>query len=101
MSPYVWSIKRSPDQGILAFMDYPRYTSGYVSLFNTFAFTVETHMFKPFEDRVLSTWYLLREALKFSSLHQDELKKVKKKAWEEKLGRKEFTLQWTLDTSQL
>jgi len=100
MSPYVWSIKRSPDQGILAFMDYPRYTSGYASLFNTFAFTVETHMFKPFEDRVLSTWYLLRETLKFSSGHQQELKDIKQKAWKEKLGREEFTLQWTLDTSR-
>ena len=100
MSPYVWSIKRSPDQGILAFMDYPRYTSGYASLFNTFAFTVETHMFKPFEDRVLSTWYLLRETLKFSSDFQQDLKEVKQKAWEEKLVREEFTLQWALDTSR-
>ncbi len=85
MSPYVWSIKRSPDQGILAFMDYPRYTSGYASLFNTFAFTVETHMFKPFEDRVLSTWHLLRETLKFSSKHQKELKDIKQEALLEKL----------------
>ncbi len=100
MSPYIWSIKRSPDQGILAFMDYPRYTSGYASLFNTFAFTVETHMFKPFEDRVLSTWHLLRETLKFSSNHQQDLKEVKEKAWEEKLRREEFTLQWALDTSR-
>jgi murein tripeptide amidase MpaA len=100
MSPYVWSIKRSPDQGILAFMDYPRYTSGYASLFNTFAFTVETHMFKPFEDRVLSTWHLLRETLKFSSEFQQDLIEVKQKAWEEKLGREEFTLQWALDTSR-
>lgn len=100
MSPYIWSYKRTPEQGIIAFMDYPRYTSGYVSLFNTFAFTVETHMFKAFKDRVLSTWHLLREALKFSSLHQQELKEVKALAWEEKMGRDEFTLQWTLDTNQ-
>ncbi len=100
MSPYVWSIKRSPDQGILAFMDYPRYTSGYASLFNTIAFTVETHMFKPFGDRVLSTWYFLRETLKFSGLHGSELGEIKKSAWEEKLNRKEFTLQWSLDTSR-
>jgi len=98
MSPYVWSYKRTPENGIIAFMDYPRYTSGYVSLFNTFAFTVETHMFKPFKDRVLSTWHLLREALKFSSLHQQELKEKKKEAWNEKMAREEFILQWKLDT---
>ena len=57
-------------------------------------------MFKPFQDRVLSTWYLLRETLKFSSDHQTELKELKAKAWEEKLNREEFTLQWALDTSR-
>lgn len=100
MSPYVWSFKRTPEQGILAFMDYPRYTSGYVSLFNTIAFTVETHMFKPFEDRVLATWHLLREALRFSGLYTNELSEVKKQAWKEKLSRQDFTLQWTLDTTR-
>jgi hypothetical protein len=100
MSPYVWSYRRTPENGIIAFMDYPRYTSGYVSLFNTYAFTVETHMFKPFKDRVLSTWHLLREALKFSSLHQQELIEKKQEAWREKMAREEFTLQWAMDTSR-
>jgi murein tripeptide amidase MpaA len=100
MSPYVQSFKRSPDQGIVGFMDYPRYTSGYVSLFNTLAFTVETHMFKPFEDRVLSTWYFLREALRFSGLYGRELAEVKRVAWEEKLNRSEFILEWALDTTR-
>ncbi|MCK4751194.1 MAG: hypothetical protein KAT15_29245, partial [Bacteroidales bacterium] len=100
MGPYVWSIQRSPENGILAFMDYPRYTSGYASLFNTIAFTVETHMFKPFGDRVLSTWHLLREMLRFCSTHQTAILEAKKRAWEEKMSREEFTLQWSLDTSR-
>lgn len=100
MSPYVWSIGRSPEEGILAFMDYPRYTSGYASLFNTYAFTVETHMFKPFSDRVLSTWHLLREMLKCSSNHDKELIRLKEEAWKEKISRDRFTLQWALDTSR-
>jgi hypothetical protein len=100
MSPYVWSLKQSPDEGILAFMDYPRYTSGYVSLYNTFAFTVETHMFKSFGDRVLSTWYFLRETLRFCGMYGQELSEVKQQAWQEKLERQEFTLQWALDTSR-
>jgi hypothetical protein len=81
-------------------MDYPRFTSGYVSLYNSIAFTVETHMFKPFEDRVLATWHLLRETLRFSGLYGSELAKVKNEAWQEKMMRHEFTLQWTLDTSR-
>ena len=100
MSPYVWSFRRTPEHGIIAFMDYPRYTSGYASLFNIFAFTVETHMFKPFEDRVLSTWHFLRETLRFSGLYPEELAEVKREAWKEKMNREEFTLQWALDTSR-
>jgi murein tripeptide amidase MpaA len=100
MSPYIQSFKQSPDQGIVGFMDYPRYTSGYVSLFNTLAFTVETHMFKPFEDRVLSTFYLLRETLRFCGLYGKELAEAKTEAWQEKMNRQEFTLQWTLDTTR-
>ncbi len=57
-------------------------------------------MFKPFEDRVLATWHLLREALRFSGLYADELSMAKKQAWQEKMGRQNFTLQWTLDTSR-
>jgi len=100
MCPYVWNRGRSPEQGIQAFMDYPRYTSGYTSLFNTIAFTLETHMFKPFGDRVLSTWYFLREALKFSELHRAELIGTKALAWKEKLQRDEFTLEWALDDTR-
>ena len=100
MSPYVWSARQSPDNGILAFMDYPRYTSGYASLFNTFAFTVETHMFKAFEDRVLSTWHFLRETLRFSGIYGQELAAVKQQAWKEKMQRDEFVLQWTLDKTR-
>ena len=81
-------------------MDYPRYTSGYTSLFNTIAFTLETHMFKPFGDRVLSTWYFLREALKFSELHRAELIRTKDLAWKEKLQRDQFTLEWSLDDTR-
>jgi hypothetical protein len=100
MSPYVWSVRQSPENGILAFMDYPRYTSGYVSLFNTIAFTLETHMFKAYKDRVLSTWYFLRETLRFCGLHGSELVKVKEQAGREKMDRREFTLQWELDRSR-
>lgn len=100
MSPYVWSYKGTPDNGLIAFIDYPRYTSGYTSLYNTLSFTVETHMFKPFSDRVLSTWYLLREMLRFSETHGMEIQEVKKAAWEEKLATDNFVLQWALDTSR-
>jgi len=100
MSPYVWSLHRSPEEGVVGFMDYPRYTSGYASLYNTLAFTIETHMFKPYRDRVLSSWHLLREMVRFSHLHGEEMAAARKKAWEEKLAREHFVLEWELDTTR-
>lgn len=100
MSPYVWSYRKTPDNGLISFMDYPRYTSGYTSLYNTLSFTVETHMFKPFSDRVLSTWHLLREMLRFTHSHGEKIRAVKDQAWKEKMASTEFVLQWDLDTSR-
>jgi hypothetical protein len=100
MSPYVWSYGRSPETGIVGFMDYPRYTSGYASLFNTLAFTVETHMFKPFEDRVRSTLHFLREMLRFTSAHHSEIRLARERAWQQRISRTDFTLQWRLDTTR-
>lgn len=100
MCPYVWSYRGTPENGIVGFMDYPRYTSGYASLYNSLAFTVETHMFKPFSDRVLSTWHLLREFLRFSSLFREEIAEAKQKAWQEKMSRDSFVLQWERDTTR-
>jgi len=100
MSPYIWSIGRSPDEGIIGFMDYPRYTSGYASLYNALAFTVETHMFKPYRDRVLSTWHLLRKFMEYNSLHREKIASAKASAWEEKLENQNFVLKWEIDTSR-
>jgi len=55
MIPYVNVFGKSPDGGISAFTDLPRYSMGYVSLFNTIAFSTEAHMLKPFDQRVAST----------------------------------------------
>ncbi len=55
MVPYIDLVKDTPDDGIQAFNDLPRYAMGYASLFNTFSFTVETHMLKPFPQRVQAT----------------------------------------------
>lgn len=100
MSPYIWSYNKTPDKGIVSFLDYPRYTSGYTSLYNTLSFIVEAHMFKPYSDRVLSTWHLLREILRFSDTHVDEILYAKELAWKEKMACREFILDWELDSSR-
>jgi hypothetical protein len=54
-SPYVETKGETPESGIEAFNDLPRYAQGYGSLFNALSITVETHMLKPFPQRVQAT----------------------------------------------
>lgn len=46
--PYVELMKETPEEGIHAFNDLPRYAMGYASLFDAVSITIETHMLKPF-----------------------------------------------------
>ncbi|MEM7548401.1 MAG: hypothetical protein AAF363_01915 [Bacteroidota bacterium] len=72
--PFVNIYGRAPDEGYPQFMDYPRYSSGYASLFNVISFMTEAHMLKPFEQRVKATYEFLRQLIFYSS---DHLKKIK------------------------
>lgn len=54
-SPYVETKGETPESGIEAFNDLPRYAQGYGTLFNALSVTVETHMLKPFPQRVRAT----------------------------------------------
>lgn len=53
--PYVELKEDTPDKGIVAFNDLPRYAMGYATLFHSLSFTLETHMLKPFPQRVEAT----------------------------------------------
>ena len=50
--PYVNTRKQTPESGIIGFLESPRYSTGYTTLFGTLGFTAEAHMLKPFPKRV-------------------------------------------------
>lgn len=101
MIPYVMSMdRRNPLNGIAGFIDYPRYTTGYAALFNTIGFTVETHMFKDFRDRVLSTYHFLKVCTDYLYNHGSEVRKMRELAREFQRQKTEFVLEWKLDTSR-
>ena len=54
-APYVETIKTVPDSGLYAFWKGGRYATGFAALHNTIGYTVETHMLKPFSQRMLAT----------------------------------------------
>src|SRR5690606_922783 len=51
-SPYVETMEETPESGLQAFNDLPRYAQGYGTLFHALSVTIETHMLKPFPQRV-------------------------------------------------
>ena len=62
--PYVNSGGEPPDNGFAQFLETPRYSTGYTGLFQTIRYMTETHMLKPYPERVRATRVFLDEALK-------------------------------------
>lgn len=75
MVPYVYA-RSTPDQGIIAFPDWPRYSSGYAALHHAYGFTTETHMLKPFADRVWSTHAILETFFETAIEHRDAIQQT-------------------------
>lgn len=78
--PYVDTKGETPDSGLVAFNDLPRYAMGYASLFNTISFTVETHMLKPFPERVQSNLAFLQVLINWTNENSIEIENARKRA---------------------
>jgi hypothetical protein len=95
--PYVNSVRGTPDQGISYFLDLPRYSSGYASLFHTMSFISEAHMLKPFDQRVNATYEFMHGLLKHIDKNHQEIKKIVSNARREAKTQPTFDMAWTLD----
>ena len=100
MIPYVESRGDNPETGIVAFLDHPRYVSGYATTFSTYAFVTETHMLKPYRDRVIATYKFLVSTLLFMANHSREISKTRKESLDSNKTKQNFSLQWELDTNR-
>jgi hypothetical protein len=74
--PYVNVHGRSPEEGWTQFWDAARYTSGYTTLFQTIGFMTESHMWKPYEQRVNTNYDFL---LSMAELAGSEKEKITSK----------------------
>ena len=100
MAPYVNLRKDIPDSGIVVFNDSPRYTTGFASLFGCIGFTTETHMLKPFPDRVKATKAFISVVYKELGTNYDKINNLKKQA-EYSISRAEgFFLNYENDLSR-
>ncbi len=100
MTPYVNFEQGNPRRGWEAFYDEPRYSSGYATLFHTIAFMPETHMLKPFKDRVLSTYALELTMIGQASRYAVDLLKKRKQDTEGDLQSSRLALNWRVDTTR-
>lgn len=98
MCPYVETKKEIPDDGIIGFMETPRFATGYTALFNTIGFTTETHMWKPYKDRVEATYQFLLALIETVRKDATIIGKLKGEADSRVKVQKEFALNWELDT---
>jgi len=98
--PYVNPIYDIPDSGIATFLETPRYSTGYAALFNTIGFMAETHMLKPYPQRVEATLLLLQNLVAFAALHYREILAVRKAANAKISEADSLPLRWRIDFNQ-
>ena len=92
--------RSTPDEGIAGFLDLPRYSSGYAALHNAISFMPETHMLKPFSDRVMSTYHFMKTMLETMAKDGDKIRAAKNKAITNTKTKKTFDVNWTIDQSK-
>lgn len=98
--PYVNAFGDSPDNGWPEFFEGPRYSSGYAALWHTFSFVAETHMLKPYDQRVKSTYELMKSFIDFTSKNSEQIKNLRNQTKESVKSAIEFPIAWSLDRSQ-
>jgi hypothetical protein len=99
--PYVELKKETPDSGIVAFNDLPRYAMGYASLFHALSFTVETHMLKPFPERVQATLSFLNSMVAFAIGNSKEIESARNEAKTWAKNQQYYFFNYQLDENQV
>lgn len=98
--PYVDFAGNVPEAGMRAYFDGPRYSSGYATLWHTFAFVSETHMLKSYDLRVQSTYALMESFIDFTSKNSETIKKLRNQTKQSVLQQTDFPVSWELDKNR-
>ena len=98
--PYVNIHGDSPDEGFPAFMDSPRYATGYTTLFNIPGTVAETHMLKPYKNRVKATYEYMRHSINFVDENYLDISKKRMQELTNYLPNKKYAIRWKLDSTK-
>lgn len=97
--PYVNSFGDTPENGWPEYWDSPRYASGYAALWHTFAFVPESHMLKPYDQRVKATYALMQSFIEFTKKNSEQIKSIRNQTKKDIETANEFPVSWSLDRS--
>jgi hypothetical protein len=100
ITPYVNVFNQTPGGGFRQFMDGPRYSTGYTSLFHTLGMMVETHMLKPYKDRVEGTYALLREFTELANANAKQVIELRQQQKKRFVPGMEYPISWKTDSSR-
>ena len=99
MTPYVY-VRNTPEDGIAGFLDLPRYSSGYAALHHALSFMPETHMFKPFGDRVRSVYHFMQAATTYAQVARSKILTARREAEVRTAQQEVFPINWSLDRAR-
>ncbi len=100
ITPYVNIFNQVPEKGFSQFIDYPRYSTGYTTLFNTLGMMVETHMLKPYKQRVEGTYELMKSMIEIAEADSEKIKNLRKEIPLLTHKREKYVLDWEIDTTK-
>ncbi|MDM0007705.1 M14 family zinc carboxypeptidase [Variovorax sp. J22G73] len=98
--PYVNLLGETPDEGIEDFLDLPRFSTGYAALHHTIGFMPETHMLKPYADRVAAMRTLVEVVLGFTVAHAARIQGLRRDARAAAARQARWPLAWRNDHSR-
>lgn len=100
ITPYVNVFDEVPETGFSQFMDYPRYSTGYTTLWNTLGMMVETHMLKPYKQRVEGTYCLLKKMVAIAETDHEKIGRLRTEARHRHKDWKFYPTSWAIDSTQ-
>lgn len=99
--PYVDFAGNTPESGMTAYFDGARYSSGYATLWHSFAFVPETHMLKPYVQRVAATQALMESMITFASKNSAVIHQLREQTKQSTKQQLSFPVSWKLDTTKV
>ena len=98
--PYVNIHGDVPDGGFPAFVDSPRYATGYTTLFNAIGTVVETHMLKPYKDRMKVTYDYMVDNLNYIDENYKTIQQKRAENLKQYKVGNGYALAWKLDSTK-